>query len=99
LITTREFQATGDATILSFDHDDKKDWFWGYLSVDGRRRFEVTGRCDTCPFSFARLAESASVDLGRMAQRLRDGVDEISDPLIEVLSRGLPAGPVSGGAA
>ncbi len=92
LVTTREFRATGDATVLSFDHDDKEDWFWGYLSVDGRRTFEVTGRCDTCPFSFARLAESRSVDLGRMAQSLRDGADEISDLLIEVLSRGLPAG-------
>lgn len=88
VIATRPFVAVGDATVLAIESPGHMV----YLSMHGQKFFEISSRCDTCPYAFTKLVDASSVDLGGTIDRLRNGIDAIDDDLIGVLSRGLPAG-------
>ena len=88
VIDYQPFTATGEATVLSVE---APGWLV-YLSVDGQESLEISSRCDTCPFAFTRLIDAPSVDLQGVIDRLHSGISTIGDDIIDLLSRGLPAG-------
>lgn len=88
VLATRRFTASGEATILAIEPTR----YWTYLTVAGQKVFEVSGRCDTCPYAFTKLVDTSTVDLQGLLAQLREGIDEIPDSALELMSRGLPSG-------
>ncbi len=88
VIAYQPFTATGEATVLSVEAPGHMI----YLSVHGQASLEISIRCDTCPFAFTHLIDAPSVDLQGVIDHLHGGMSTIGDDIIELLSRGLPAG-------
>lgn len=88
VIASQPFTATGEATVLSVEAPGHMV----YLRVYSQASLEISSRCDTCPFAFTQLIDAPSVDLQGVIDHLHGGINTIGDDIIELLSRGLPAG-------
>ena len=65
----------------------------GFLTVDGEPAYELGNQCDTCVFFFERLdGANGSVQVGSMGDRLRAGITELDQPLLDAVAPGLPLG-------
>ena len=60
-----------------------------HLAVNGQTGLKFFRRCDACPFAFTKLADSPSVRRAEVIDVLRQGMDEISDQVIELVRKGL----------
>jgi hypothetical protein len=64
-----------------------------HLSVQGQRAIEFGVRCDTCAFLFERISDSGQgLSTPALAQRLRDGVAELTPDLLDKAALLLPDG-------
>lgn len=64
-----------------------------YLLIDGKRAYNLGINCQTCSLLFVRMeGANQSVEIEKTADALRQGVAELSDPVVEAIGLGLPQG-------
>lgn len=64
-----------------------------YLSIDGKRAYNLGINCQTCSLFFERLdGANQSLQIAETAEALRRGIQALSDPVAETIGMGLPAG-------
>jgi hypothetical protein len=64
-----------------------------YLLLDGKRAFNLGINCQTCSLLFERLPGAiSSVEIEETAEALRNGVQSLSDPVVQRIGGGLPEG-------
>jgi hypothetical protein len=64
-----------------------------YLSVNGRRAFELSFWCGTCGFVFERLeGANTTLSIAALRERLDGGLSDIADDVVETMSPLLPEG-------
>jgi hypothetical protein len=62
-----------------------------YLSIDGKRAYNLGIDCQTCSLLFERLpGANQSVQIAETAEALRKGVASLSNPVVETVGAGLP---------
>jgi hypothetical protein len=78
--------------------DPKRFPLWErYLAVKGVRVFDLGVTCGTCSFVYNRLKEKPSIPPQHLADILKDGLQTISQPIIETVARILPSGEYAAG--
>jgi hypothetical protein len=96
LIATANYQCLTTSAPVAFEHVKSETQAWGYrrfLSVGGKRAFELSFPCDTCQFLFERMeGASETVSVEGLAEQLRKGIDRIDTALCEKIAPILPAG-------
>jgi hypothetical protein len=63
-----------------------------YLAVQGERVFDLGVACGTCAFVYNRLKEKPPLSPQVLAETLKNGIQKISEPIVETVSRILPSG-------
>jgi hypothetical protein len=99
IIATIDYQcATRDAPV-AFEHQQPDPPGWGYrrfLSISGKRAYELSYPCDTCQFLFERQEGAVeTVPVTRLAQQLRSGITTLDSALCDQVAPILPGGQYS----
>ena len=63
-----------------------------FLAVQGERVFDLGVTCGTCSFVYNRLKEKPPLSPQVLAETLKNGIQKISEPIVETVSRILPSG-------
>lgn len=95
VLRTARTSITGSNSILAFETTGDEDWEeWDrYLSIEGKKAYHIGNICGTCAFFFERLAgANQKISAADVSARLRDGIDELDDDVIEALKQILPNG-------
>jgi len=63
-----------------------------YLTVDGRRAYQLGNVCGTCRFLFERMeGANGTIDVGKLTGRLEAGVERLDGLLVDSLALLMPA--------
>ncbi|WP_341909700.1 hypothetical protein [Ferrovibrio terrae] len=87
LLQTISRQIKSSASSVSFETTGTKAWpVWDrYLTIEGKRAYNIGNICGTCAFLFERLeGANVTVNVGDLTRELADGVktlDGVVDPL------------------
>src|SRR6266536_2040208 len=95
LIQTREVSVAESRSPLVFERrgPEMNPGFDRYLMLRGERAFHVGNVCDTCEFFFERLdGASDKVSPEGVAARLRGGVHDLDDEVVQAVMPVLPVG-------
>lgn len=82
-------------SILSFETEGSAAWpIWDrYISIDGKKAFEIGNICETCEFYFKRLeGANRSIEPEALTSALNAGLSGLDDGLISDVSTLLPSG-------
>ena len=83
-------------SVVAFEEGEVRAGGWGgerYLSIHGRRAFDLSFWCGTCPFVFERHdGANQTLSIEDATQRLNTGLTAISDEIIELFGGLLPEG-------
>lgn len=94
VLGTTEYAVSGSDSILKIERYGEPGRDFGrHLTLDGRRAYLLTTRCDTCPFLFERSeGANQSVDVAEFAETLRAGIGALDPSVVETAARAMPDG-------
>ncbi len=99
IIATIDYQCPKSDAPVAFEHLQPDPPGWGYrrfLTVRGKRAFELSFPCDTCQFLFERLeGADEPVQVARLTQQLRAGLTALDASLCDLVAPVLPGGQYS----
>ena len=85
------FQIIDSKTIISFEKSNKN---WNrFISIEGKRAYEIGNVCQTCAFYFERLeGANQKIEPQEVIEKLNMGIQTIEDDLINKVSKIIPDG-------
>jgi len=85
------FQITNSKTIISFEKNNKN---WSrFISIEGKRAYEIGNVCQTCAFYFERLeGANQKIEPKEVIDKLNNGITTIDQDLLNKISKIIPDG-------
>ncbi len=96
LLDTDKIFVGESKSILAFETEGNDAWpEWDrFISIDGKKAFEIGNICGTCEFYFKRLeGANRGIDPKPVVDVLNSGLTSLSDKLVHQLGMLLPNGP------
>lgn len=95
LIEVRDAESTAIDSPIGFATEGNADWpGWDrFITLDGKKAHYIGNICGTCEFIFERHEGATNkVSPQQLQEVFRNGIDRISDPIINTVMSVLPAG-------
>lgn len=95
LLASRAAEASNSSSPIGFETTPGGAWpkWHRYLTVDGKRAYELGNICNTCAFFFERMEGANSpVDVGELASKLEAGIEALSDDITDRVVEMMPDG-------
>jgi hypothetical protein len=95
LIEVRDAESTAIDSRIGFATEGNADWpeWHRFITLDGKKAHYIGNICGTCEFIFERHEGATNkVSPQQLQEVFRNGIDRISDPIINTVMSVLPAG-------
>jgi hypothetical protein len=84
VIEKKLFSSSSSNPPINFEHHTNPN-AWGfsrYLTLNGKRAFELSFPCDTCQFVFERMeGANKAISIKELSESLRKGISQLEDQM------------------
>ena len=95
ILDIKQYQNKNANSIIGFDNQGGDGWerWHRFITINGKRIFEIGNICGTCEIYFKKLQElNPEIDETEIANMLNSGINEIDDSALELIMKLMPMG-------